>query len=67
MSRHGSPNFESYARTLRRVYWAKFLDDQAEAIVPLQFTASPAAAAPAKDMKPALAVYPIPRRPGAPR
>ena len=40
MATHGSPGFESYARNLRRLFWADFIDAQTQAARPSQFKAS---------------------------
>ncbi|HMN36435.1 MAG TPA: hypothetical protein PKD49_01810 [Hyphomicrobium sp.] len=40
MARHGSPLFEAYTRTLRRIYWAEFVDRQLDAARPQHFKAS---------------------------
>lgn len=56
----GSQEFESYARTLRRVFWSDFIDNQMSAALGLpqqaQTDAKPAAAQEASH----IAVYPIP-------
>lgn len=40
MANYGSPMFEAYTRTLRRVYWAEFVDAQLNATRPASFKAS---------------------------
>ncbi|MBL8884331.1 MAG: hypothetical protein JNL45_14905 [Hyphomicrobium sp.] len=40
MGSHGSPMFEAYTRTLRRIYWAEFVDAQLSASRPQNFKAS---------------------------
>ncbi|MCB1483636.1 MAG: hypothetical protein AB7S74_06405 [Hyphomicrobium sp.] len=40
MSSHGSAIFEAYTRTLRRIYWAEFVDAQLTAARPQNFKAS---------------------------
>lgn len=40
MAHYGSPMFEAYTRTLRRIYWADFVDAQLSAARPVNFKAS---------------------------
>ena len=40
MAHHGSPGFEAYARNLRRLMWADFIEGQMTATRPAQFRAS---------------------------
>lgn len=54
MRHRGHTDFEAYARTLRRVFWAEFLDRQL-GHEPLQARMDDPI-----DREPALAVYPLP-------
>lgn len=69
MASHGSPMFEAYARTLKRIYWAEFLEDQLSATRPATFKASivddPAAETPAPLSK-AYAYHRVRTMPGEP-
>ncbi len=40
MADHGTPSFEAYARNLRRLLWADFIEAQMAATRPAQFRAS---------------------------
>ena len=40
MAHHGSQTFEAYAKNLRRIYWAEFIDAQLRATRPEGFRAS---------------------------
>ena len=40
MATHGSPGFEAYARNLRRLMWADFVETHMQAARPAQFKAS---------------------------
>ncbi len=40
MAHHGSQSFEAYAKNLRRIYWAEFIDAQLRATRPERFRAS---------------------------
>lgn len=62
MANVGSQEFESYARTLRRVFWSDFIDTQMSAAtfgLPQQ-SQTAAKASTAQDA-PHIAVYPIPQ------
>lgn len=57
----GSQEFETYARTLRRVFWSDFIDTQMTAAMGLPQQSEAARTAPPPQDTPHIAFYPIPQ------